>query len=468
MIADGAGWGGSEPDELAPSPARATIGEEVDLIPADGGDEPGASEASPESTWFDAPPTLSPSFRDLALAVYREAETNGDPEWAHAMPEERAAAVAGRILTIAREVHLLEARGYTGPGARARYEADWQAFTDVPSATAALPDDGSSSSAIEADALTDPEPEALDPLAAQSARLGAIALAEISIAPPAPLLCDRLDPASHTILYGTGGVGKGTFACYLITRLVAAGHRVLILDYENHGDEWARRYYGLAGRDGSAQVLWVAPLTSGWSARRGAIWKQVTDVRELAAVFGATYVVIDSIVPACGGSDPMDPGTVALYAGALEYLGIPVLSLAHVTKADDLRYPFGSVFWHNLARVTWSLHKDGVRIVLTHRKANSYANQGKTVVTVTWLDGLPRDVAEQAYAAVVAERIEEVLAGDALAVGAIVARLNGDLEEGEQPTKADTVRKALHRGIQSEPKRFTVEGTGEAAKWRRA
>jgi hypothetical protein len=406
--------------------------------------------------------SLQPSLRSLAIAIYREAGTNGDPEWAHAMPEERAAAVAGRILTVARTVQALEARGYTGPGAQARYEADWHAFTDVPPVTSAVPGDGGP------DPLSDAEPEAPDPLAKQMARLGAILLADISTAPPAPLLCGRLDPASHTILYGTGGVGKGTYACYLITRLVAVGHRVLILDYENHGDEWSRRYHGLAGQEGSEHVLWVAPLTSGWSGRRGAIWQQVTDVRELAMLFGATYVVIDSIVPACGGSDPMDPGTVALYAGALEYLGLPVLSLAHVTKADDLRYPFGSVFWHNLARVTWSLHRDGERVILTHRKANSYANQGKTVVTVTWRDGLPRDVAEQAFSVVVADRIEEVLVDASLAVGAIVTRLNGDLEEGEQPIKADTVRAALRRGLGSEPKRFTVEGTGETATWRRA
>jgi hypothetical protein len=300
------------------------------------------------------------------------------------------------------------------------------------------------------------------------ARLGGIVLAEISTDPPPALLCGRLDPASHTILYGTGGVGKGTYACYLITRLVAAGHRVLILDYENHSGEWARRYRGLAGRDGSEHVLWVAPLTSAWGGPRGAIWQQVTDVRDLAIEFGATYIVIDSIVPACGGSDPMDPGTVARYAGALEYLGIPVLSLAHVTKADDLRYPFGSIFWHNLARVTWSLHRDGERIILTHRKANSYAHQGKSVVTITWFEGLPRDVAEQGYSAVVADRIADVLGGEAMFVRAIVARLNGELEEGEQPIKDDTVRAALRRGIHSDPKRFTVAGTGDTAMWRRA
>lgn len=307
---------------------------------------------------------------------------------------------------------------------------------------------------------------ASEPPAVQIARLGAVTLSEISTEPPAGLLCGRLDPSSHTILYGTGGVGKGIYVTHQIAQLVAAGHRVMILDYENHGDEWARRYHGLAGRDGSDRVLWVAPLTAGWGGQRGAIWKQVDDIRQLAMAFGATYVVIDSIVPACGGSDPMDPGTVALYAGALEYLGLPVLSLAHVTKADDLRYPFGSVFWHNLARVTWSLHKDGDRVVLTHRKSNNYANQGRTVVTVTWLDGLPRDVAEQSFSAVVADRVAEALAGESLTVGAIVARLKDAIEDGEQPIKADTVRAALRRGIRSDPQRFTVEGVGETATWR--
>jgi hypothetical protein len=468
MIADGAGWGGLAPNELPPPPMDSPVGDVDDLFPAGGGDEPGAPEASPESTWFDASPTRSPSFRELAIAIYREADANGDPEWAHAMPEERAAAVAGRILMVTRDAQALEARGYTGPGARARYEADWQAFSRGPAKTAVLPGDGSSDPAIQADAPTDPEPETPDPLAVQMARLGAIVLAEISTDPPAPLLCDRLDPASHTILYGTGGVGKGTFACYLITRLVADGHRVLILDYENHGDEWARRYHGLAGLDGTEHVLWVAPLTAGWGGRRGAIWKQIGDVRDLAAAFGATYVVIDSIVPACGGSDPMDPGTVALYAGALELLGIPVLSLGHVTKADDLRYPFGSVFWHNLARVTWSLHKDGAKVVLTHRKSNNYAHQGRTVVTVTWRGDLPRDIAEQAYSTVVAERIAEVLGDGSLAVGTIVALLNAELEEDEKPIKANTVRTALRRGLQSKSRRFTVEGAGEMATWRRA
>jgi hypothetical protein len=157
-------------------------------------------------------------------------------------------------------------------------------------------------------------------------RLGGRYLAEIPAGPPDPLVIDRLDPTGHTILYGAGGTGKGTLATWWITQLVQAGLRVLILDYENHGDEWARRYQGLAGTEGGGDVLWTAPLTAAWDAPRGPLWGQQKEVRDLAEAFEADYLVIDSIVPGCAGADPVDPGTAARYAGALEYIERPALS----------------------------------------------------------------------------------------------------------------------------------------------
>ena len=50
-----------------------------------------------------------------------------------------------------------------------------------------------------------------------------VPLASIPTDPPPPLLIDRLDPEGHTILYGTGGIGKGALACSWIARLVAEG-----------------------------------------------------------------------------------------------------------------------------------------------------------------------------------------------------------------------------------------------------
>jgi len=304
-----------------------------------------------------------------------------------------------------------------------------------------------------------------------SARLGARLLADISTAPPPPLLIERLDPEGHSILYGTGGAGKGVETAWWIVRLVRDGATVLILDYENHPGEWARRVSGLGGADVLGHVIHVAPLTASWQSRRGPLWEQVTEVRDLALALGATYVVIDSIVPACAGLDPMKPEAAALYAGGLEYIGLPALSLGHVNRADDLRYPFGSVFWHNLARTTWSLKRDGERAILQHRKHNNYAALGRFIVQATWHEDRLGEVTELDYGVVLADRIDEVLAGEALTVAVIVEKVNAELEEDEEPLKADSVRAALRRGIKATPRRsqrFTVEGRGESATYQRA
>ena len=298
------------------------------------------------------------------------------------------------------------------------------------------------------------------------ARLGACALAEISTDPPAPLFVDRLDPDGHTILYGTGGVGKGVITASWIVQLVLAGQRVLILDYEHHPGEWARRIAGLGGVDALAGVVYVAPLTAAWQAKRGPLWVQAEDIRALVEASGATYIVIDSIVPACAGVDPMKPEAVSLYTGALEFIGRPTLSLAHVTKAEDLRYPFGSAFWHHLARMTWSLKRDGERAILAHRKHNNYASLGRFVVTTTWSDDKPGEVWERNYTAALADRVAEALGADALTVAEIVDRLADDEDDDGETVKANSVRTALRRGIKI-PQRFTVEGVGSGARYRR-
>ena len=304
-----------------------------------------------------------------------------------------------------------------------------------------------------------------------SERLGARLLSAISTDPPPPLLIERLDPEGHTILYGTGGAGKGVETAWWIVRLVRDGATVLVLDYENHPGEWARRVSGLGGADVLGHVIHVAPLTASWQSRRGPLWEQVTEVRDLALALGATYVVIDSIVPACAGLDPMKPEAAALYAAGLEYIGLPALSLGHVNRADDLRYPFGSVFWHNLARTTWSLKRDGERAILQHRKHNNYAALGRFIVQATWHEDRLGEVTELDYGVVLADRIDEVLAGEALTVAVIVEKVNAELEEDEEPLKADSVRAALRRGIKATPRRsqrFTVEGRGESATYQRA
>ncbi|MCC7372597.1 MAG: AAA family ATPase [Chloroflexi bacterium] len=293
-------------------------------------------------------------------------------------------------------------------------------------------------------------------------RLGVRTLAEMSMEPPPPMLFGRLDPLGHTVLFGTGGVGKGLLAAWWTLQLAKAGQRVLICDYENHPDEWARRVYAMGGSHLLGEVIHVAPLTAAWGGQRGAIWEQADDLLRLASDWDATFLVIDSIVPACSGTDPLKPEAVSQYAGALELIGRPALSLGHVTKSDDLRYPFGSVFWHNLSRVTWSAKKSGERILLTHRKHNNYERQPATLVEISWLDGLPVDVFEKPAGEDLARRIETVLRSGPLTVSKICDALDEDLDDEEaEPTKPNSVRTTLRRGQKDKPPRFVKIGSDQ-------
>lgn len=301
-------------------------------------------------------------------------------------------------------------------------------------------------------------------------RLGARLLNVIPTDPPPPMLIGRIDPGGHTILYGTGGVGKGTLASSWVVALLMEGRRVLIVDYENHPDEWSRRIAGI-GADSSMleQVLHVSPLTAAWGGKRGALWVQAPDLRQLSIAFGADVMVVDSLIPACGGTDALKPEAAALYAGGLEYIGLPTLSLAHVTKEHDLRYPFGSVFWHNLARTTWSLKAVGGAVLLAHRKHNNYAKLPRQQIEVSWSqDGTPVSVWERSHSEALAQRISHLLIGQALTTTQIVDLLNDDLDEDDEEVKANSVRVALNRGLRARPPKFTKAGTGSGERWSNA
>jgi len=302
--------------------------------------------------------------------------------------------------------------------------------------------------------------------------LGAQPLADIPTARPEPMLLERLDPEGHTILFGDGGTGKGVIASQWANELALNGETVLILDFEDHGTEWSRRVHSLGGNTTHPAIHHVSPLASTWpAATRGPIWGQKADIRDLADELGVTYLVIDSIAVACGASDVLSAESPAQYAGALTYIGRPALSLAHVTKAGDMRYPFGSAFWHHLSRTTWSVAKaggEGHRVILQHRKHNNYQGLGKFLVTVDWWEGLPIAVAENGYTRVLSEEIRDVLGALSMTVAAIVEALNEDRDDDEPQVKADSIRKALQRGIRTTPALFASSGTGKSMEWANA
>ena len=275
-----------------------------------------------------------------------------------------------------------------------------------------------------------------------------VALSSISTDPAPDLFIERLDPIGHTILYGTGGVGKGALACWWIVQLVKAGHRVLILDYEGHPEEWSRRISSLdPGVHDSDMVRHLKPSAP--------IHRAAAEIRSTCDLHESDYIVVDSAVMACG-TDPLKPEAAAEYANAILAIERPALTLAHVTKADDARYPFGSVFWHNLARTTWGLQSDqSGAVVLSHRKHNNYASLGRFQMVATWVDGRLREVYEKGYGEALKDRLADVLSIGPMTVSEVVDNLNGDEWEGT-PVKRNSVIQALRRGITENA--FTVTG----------
>jgi hypothetical protein len=127
-----------------------------------------------------------------------------------------------------------------------------------------------------------------------------------------------------------------------------------------------------------------------------------------------------------------------------------------MNRMGDARYPFGSVFWHAGARITWSLVPDGERGSKLHsRKHNNYEWRGAYMVTSDWLDGIPRNVSERSYAVTVAERIAEALKAGPATLDEVVAALNGE-EDGE-PVKRNSIIQALRRGLTARPQLWTVK-----------
>jgi hypothetical protein len=190
---------------------------------------------------------------------------------------------------------------------------------------------------------------------------------------------------SPTIIYGRGGVGKSLFCLYLAmlmqtgnseNRLNATGGNVLYLDWEADPDESKHRADLIAhGMNISPEVnihyrFCAEPFTS-----------EVDVIRRLVRKLDIQLVVIDSIIPSCGGN-AVDPEITSKFFRAIRSLGnsdrqVATLLIGHTTKQEDKSgSPFGSVVWRNGARTVWEFrapqqsNSDIVDVALVHQKVN--------------------------------------------------------------------------------------------------
>lgn len=283
------------------------------------------------------------------------------------------------------------------------------------------------------------------------ARLGVRMINEISHDPPPPLLLGWLHPTSHTIIFGTGGIGKGTFAVDKIIGLRRIGMRVLIIDFESHETEWAGRIRTLAGLDFEsieAGIRYVAPLAPEWTGKKGALWDIADDLLAIIGAWKPNYIVIDSIVMACAGKDVSGGDTEAptSYDATIQGFGVPVLSLAHTNRAQDLNLPFGSIFWSNTARLTWSMAQSPSGVQVVARKANNYKRPASQIQTVDYNGELPTRVSYRTYEQTITDQCIEVLTANPWKLATeVTALINDGLDDEDPPVKLDTVKKTLAR-----------------------
>lgn len=269
-----------------------------------------------------------------------------------------------------------------------------------------------------------------------------------------------LTPEGPCVIYGRGGTGKGMVTCWLVRRLVRAGHVVMIVDFEGHEREWGSRLRGLGLTDDElARVHYRAPFGSDWTMPTGALSVVAELIRTDAERLGVTYLIVDSYSVATSNGDTMGGEAAAReYFSALARIGLPSLTIAHV-RGDSGRFPdrpFGSVFVHNLARETWAVERVGddpevtdaepfaphvVALELRNKKANARPAIPAQFVTFSfYADGTIEATDDRPGGRTVADMAADVLADGPMTLPAIRKAIAEDTGES---VSEDALRKAL-------------------------
>ena len=199
-----------------------------------------------------------------------------------------------------------------------------------------------------------------------------------------------------TVLFAEGGAGKTVLAIRMaialglgepFLRFPARQMRTMYVDYETYKGRFENRVsrvmrgLGLGGR--AADFLFYYP------GRGLALGEHVEALKREMTRWDIEFLVIDSAILACGGK-PEDAEVANRYFSALARLSCTSLTISHITKAGETKYPFGSVVWWNSARAVWHLAKQQderspkMALALYARKGNDDQPQRPIGVNVTF------------------------------------------------------------------------------------
>lgn len=204
---------------------------------------------------------------------------------------------------------------------------------------------------------------------------------------PRWLLRPYIERGNASVLFAMGGTGKSLFAMACAVS-VASGHPilgvdpddsgpVLYLDWESDAETHFRRMMAICRGVGIDDD--IPPVH--YRRQYASLYESAPDLRRLVAEIGAVLVVVDSFGAARGG-EPESADTTIKGFNAARSLGVSTMFIDHVTKAaDEPDKPFGSVYTHNLARLSWGMvgadKDDYTSIALINHKSNNGRRGGR-------------------------------------------------------------------------------------------
>lgn len=290
-------------------------------------------------------------------------------------------------------------------------------------------------------------------------------LATVPPAPPDAYLIDRfLAGGESTVIYGDGMSGKSLMAISMAI-CVASGQDLPGLRLK--GNPGAAVYLDWETRaDTHSDFVRRISLGHGLSVPRGGIIyrgmsrsliEDLMTVKQEVDRHDTKLVVIDSMVPACGGEPEGSEGVRHFFNALRELAGVTKCIVSHITKAEAEREgiprPFGSVFTTNLARSTWAVRRSmeeessHLYMALHHTKVNRgrlfspmglaynfHDGEAARPITISIFD--LETVPELDRHTPLSRRIRSVLRGGGMT--------SNDIAE-ELMAKEDSVRKALGR-----------------------
>jgi hypothetical protein len=229
------------------------------------------------------------------------------------------------------------------------------------------------------------------------------------------LIPDILPEGQPTIFFGDGSAGKSMLAMTMAVSVAlgvewcgrpAKQANVLYVDWETHSTPKIpkRRLRRLLQPWGAANYMGDVPVYY-WPAKGGTLGDQVLQIRRFVAAHDIGLVIIDSGGVACGGA-PEDSQVALEFFRSVAKLGCTSAIICHINqesaKNGTASKPFGSAFWHNMARRTFFVSRssepesDVIDLGLYCRKVNDGRLPGPMGVRVEFqpnggimYDGIP-------------------------------------------------------------------------------